>query len=138
MKYDSLRLCCLTPEQRQRTCSYWYTITNGAIAHTAFRTRAGLDKYLKERNLTVDGLIPDEVGTFATMPIRGAYRTEMHWNDGTFPWLNGVHTRALSNGDYTTAVITHDDDGIRTVHTFNPNVHSRPVFDYFESEKLMA
>ena len=37
--YDSLHATTLDPEQHKRTCGYWFIVTNGAMAHTAFATR---------------------------------------------------------------------------------------------------
>ena len=39
-----------------------------------------------------------------------------------------MSTATLSNGDYTVARIT-EEAGVCTVHTLNPNVKTRVVFD---------
>lgn len=38
-------------------------------------------------------------------------------------------------GQYTLAIITIDPDGLRTVHTLNPNCRDRPVFDWAASRE---
>lgn len=45
-------------------------------------------------------------------------------------------TRTLSNGDYVLAKVT-TENGVRTIHTLNPNVHERYVFDYAESDAML-
>jgi hypothetical protein len=50
--------------------------------------------------------------------------------------LDGERSRDLSNGDWTLAIITKDEQGIKTVHTLNPNCRDRPVFDYRESRAM--
>ncbi len=133
--YSRLYLCALNQEAHDRTCDYWYTVSSHAMAHTAFTRRAALLRWLNERGLSVAGDIP-EPGQFASFEIKGAYRTARHLDRAAFDALKGEQTRALSNGEYTLAVITLDPDGLRTVHTLNPNVRDRPVFDYRESREL--
>jgi hypothetical protein len=137
--YDRLQATSLTPEWHEKTCGYWYTVTNGATAHTAYATRAGLDRWLAERGLKLENDLP-EAGTFGTTAITGAYAAESHGEFLTEDYRDGMGpgdfyslrpvaaTAALSNGDYTLALIT-EDDGMRTVHTLNPNVKTRVVFD---------
>src|SRR5438445_296985 len=75
--YSELYACALTQEQHERTCGYWFTVTNGAMAHTAFATRAGLDRWLAERGLALEGELP-AAGTWGTSRIVGEYRTALH------------------------------------------------------------
>jgi hypothetical protein len=44
-------LCVLGPDQHQRTCGYWYTITRHAISQTAFRTEDELRAWLTQNAL---------------------------------------------------------------------------------------
>lgn len=134
---DQLRINCLTPDWHERTCGYWYTVTQGPYAHTAFATKAGLERWMKERGLEPAEALPETRGEYATTPIVGAYREVMHASYGEFYSLQGEHTRTLSNGRYTLAIVTKDEDGIRTVHTLNPNCRERPEYDYFESKAMM-
>jgi hypothetical protein len=134
--YARLYVCRLNEEFHRRTCGYWYTVTDYGTPHTAFVTRAGLDRWMSERGLSLAGSL-NEVPSHCA--IVGAYRTESHLHDAAdFAGLEGEHTRTLSNGDWVEAIITHDPDGLRTVHTLNPNVRDRKTFDYRESCALMS
>lgn len=135
-EYTGMWLCSLTAEQRELTCNYWYTVTTfGATPHTAFRTKAALLEWLHDRGLTVDGTIPDH-GNWGCWRIVGTYRQAMHVDRSTFEPLKGERTRDMSNADYTLAIIARDADGLRTVHTLNPNVRDRPTFDHALSRKF--
>jgi hypothetical protein len=140
MKYASMQVTALTPEFHERTCGYWYTVTTyGATSHTAFATKAALLRWLEERGLQLDGVLPETVGEFATMPVIGEYYEKSHGEhasteDEPYRMIAGdefyalrpvVVTVDLSNGRYTLALITEDDAGVRTVHTINPNVKTR-------------
>ncbi len=134
--HKSLDVCHLDVDSHRRTCGYWFTVTSGCTAHTAFATRRGLNLWLAERGLTLASPI-DMQPSHAF--IIGEYRTRSYLHDAAdFYGLKGLETRTLSNGDYVRAIITTDDDGIRTVHTLNPNIRDRQVFDYRESNKLMS
>lgn len=145
--YDQLYATSLTPEFHERTCGYWFTVTNGATAHTAFATRAGLDRWMSERGLSLESDLP-EAGTSGTTRILGTYRAESHgeflsddpresMGEGDWSSLRPIMaTATLSNGDYTLALIT-EEDGVRTVHTLNPNVKTRFIFDRRKTDALM-
>jgi hypothetical protein len=144
--HKQLTLVTLDAESRKRTCGYWYLVRETSFAHTAFRTRAGLLLWLAERGIRMSESPPDE-GVWSYQLLIGEYRAEMHHSfvrdDGgraaieAFEALAPVLvTRTLSNGDYVVAKITRDADGIRTVHTLNPNV-PRQTFDYVESNDIM-
>lgn len=147
VSYGDLQATSLTSEFHQRTCGYWFTVTARAMAHTAFGTRASLDRWLSERGLSLENDLP-EAGTFGTSRVIGEYIAESHgeflsddprdgMGEGDFYSLPAIaETMALSNGAYTLARIT-EDDGIRTIHTLNPNVRTRVVYDYREAAKLM-
>ncbi len=131
-KYDGLMICALTPEQHARTCDYWYTVTtHGFTTHTAFTTRGALLGWLHERGLTIDDSAIPEQGKHAVVPVKGAYRTAMHLGsyDGFFA-LRGRRTKVMSNASVTLAIITDDEDGLKTVHYLNPNMQDRPVFPW--------
>lgn len=134
--YTGMWLCALTPEGRERTCSYWYTVTTfGMTPHTAFRTKAALLRWLELTGLSVEGEIPEH-GVHGCFRINGEYREEMHMHDAaSFYSLQGVITRAMSNGDYVDGIVTTDGDGLRTIHTLNPNVKNRRVYDHRESRE---
>lgn len=139
--YARMQVTALTPEWHEKTCNYWYTVTNGAMAHTAFTTKAGLMRWLAERGLRLDGELPQTRGEYATMRVIGEYYATSHGNrhpDETeftiLPMVEDaawreikpvVITAAMSNGRYTLALVTEDKNGVRTVHTLNPNVKDR-------------
>ena len=133
--YRGLHLATFTPEQHERTCGYWYAISSHSTPHTAFRTRLALMRWLEDRGLAVLGHVPD-AGTWGSNRVEGEYREQMHMSYDAFYALEGQQTRAMSNAQYTLAIITMDDDGLRTVHTLNPNCQDRPVFDYRASQAL--
>lgn len=134
--YTGFYVSHLTPEQHKQTCNYWYTVTCQATAHTAFTTREGLDRWLAERGLAIVGNFPP--ADWWCSPVLGTYRERSYLHDADeFYKLQGDRTRTLSNGDYVEAIITTDADGIKTVHTLNPNVKDRKVFDYAESSAMM-
>jgi hypothetical protein len=120
----------LTPERRGQTCGYWFCVsTDYGTAHAAFDTAAGLLKWLNERGLKLSQPLN---GPGESSRIIGSYRTEMHYpcEPAEVESMEGLHTMTLSNGDYVVAVITDDQDGIKTVHTLNPNVHDRRTFSH--------
>ena len=138
MKYDNLYLAVITKERHERTCNYWYLIDNSATAHTAFTTEHGVMTWLNERNLKLTKPLT-EPGVFSTQKIEGKYQTKSHMDKKYFD--NNLQpvlcSKTLSNGDYVVAKITEDIEGIRTVHTLNPNVRDRYVFNYQEAAKEM-
>jgi len=149
------KLCCavLSAEQHERHGPYWFIVTNGAMSHTAFATRAGLDRWLGERGLALEKELPGP-GTWGISRILGEYRTVMHGGPD-LPWTDPDHypgmsegddweklapvvvTVAMSNGRHTLALIT-EEDGIRHVHTLNPNVKTRVEFDWRRMVNLPA
>lgn len=137
-RYDHLWLTVLTPEMHSRTCGYWYTVTDHATAHTAFRTIDAFRRWMLDRGLTLENeskLVPKEYGNFR---IVGAYSRNCA---SVEPWewdeLDGVVAvvRELSNGQYTTGKITVDENGERVVNYLNPNERWRQVYDYRESQQ---
>ena len=57
--------------------------------------------------------------------------------EGDWPPPNPIlATAAMSNGQYTLALIT-EDNGVRTVHTLNCNVKTRLIFDRIRADALM-
>jgi len=132
--YGDLMAAHLDPEHHQRICGYWYTVTSGAMSHTAFAEREHLDRWLAERGLTLTGDISAEV---SSAWISGAYRRALHiLPPAEFEHIPGLRTRALDNADYTLAIISTDPDGLCTEHVLNCNVPGRQIFDYFESRRL--
>lgn len=138
-RFASLRATSLDPEQHERTCGYWYTVTNGALAHTAFATRTGLHRWLRERNLKLETELPAH-RTWGTTAIVGSYdeRSYLYDADEFYALRPVLATAVLSNGDYTLGLITEDAKGVRTVHSLNPNVKTRFVFDHRRTREEMS
>ncbi|WP_281686660.1 hypothetical protein [Pseudomonas citronellolis] len=133
----NLRLITLSPEQHAQTCDYWYLVhVDHGTSHTGFTTERGLLRYLGERGLELAEPLP-KLGAYSCQALTGEYREKAWMSYDEFYALQGERTRALSNGSYTLAIITKDADGIRTVHTLNPNMRDRVVYDYNESRMLM-
>jgi hypothetical protein len=120
-EYSNLNATSLTREMHERTCGYWYTVTNGAMAHTAFRTRAELDEWLAERGLSLAAPLPHDIGVAGWSAVTGSYRTSMDRDRARFEAIVPMLvTTVLSNGERTLAKVTDDGD-MRTVHFMNVN-----------------
>ena len=134
--HKKLHVVVLTPEQHKRTCNYWFTVLDNSTSHTAFTHLSGLLTWLAERGLKLSQPITAP-GIWSVQDIVGSYSEQTHNNEDTFNALAPIiETREMSNGDYTLGKITESEDGHRTVHTLNPNVKTRPVFDYRESQEI--
>ena len=137
-QHGALSVASLDRDCHERTCSYWYTVTSGATAHTAFATRAGLDRWLSDRGLVLECELPEH-GEIGTSRIVGTYRERSYLDAAEFDNLRPLlATAVLSNGDYTLGLITEDDDGTRIVHHLNPNVRTRLVFDRRRTREVMS
>lgn len=129
-EYTNLNVTSITPEQHEKTCGYNYLVTHNAMSHTAFETRAGLDRWMRERNLKLKNADAiNRHGEYGTSAIIGTYR-EISYLDSVNFYLLNPHdaTPVMSNGDYTLGLITENFQGIRTVHYLNPNVRTRMIF----------
>lgn len=135
---DQLYLHALDERAHQQTCGYWFTVTSRAMAHTAFRDLDHCLEWMRSLGLTIDGGVLPQRGVRGTYRITGAYRDQMHLNYDDFYALDGVQRRTLSNARYTLGIITQDADGLRTLHTLNPNCHDRPEYDYAESRAMVG
>ncbi|MGF6604014.1 hypothetical protein P3T23_008769 [Paraburkholderia sp. GAS448] len=139
-RHGKLIVITLDQDGHDRTCDYWYLVqTNYCSAHTAFNKRENLLKWLEGLGLKLDGELPPH-GTHGVVWVSGEYREAWHLSYALFDQhrARGVIGRALSNGQYTMSIITRDEDGIHTVHTLNPNLTLRPVYDYQESRALVG
>ena len=120
-----LHLACLTPEQKEKTCGYWYTVTSNGMAHTAFRTKAALFSWLHALDLHILDDVPVTLGEHAWMKIHGQYRRE--WGGDTpeaFQALPGVPVCVLSNG------------GVRVIYVPNPNCKWRDTHNHRECDAM--
>lgn len=146
--YDSLSVVPLGPEWNKKTCNYWYLVQNHHGAHVAFNRRESLLNWLRDRGLSIDEskLAPHmQGGKWGTeypdwLPVTGQYRDVAHMSYDEFYGLENVvvETRQLSNGSYTMARITQGPDGVRTVHTLNPNCKFRPEYDYWQCKEVLG
>ena len=127
--FDRLHLCGLSPEQHARTCGYWYTVTEGSTAHTAFATERGLRLWLDQLGLSIAAPLPER-GVWSSQPIIGTYSRASHMNVAEFRALPGAFVFVLDNGDYTEGCVTTATDGRRTLHHLNCNVSEREVYDH--------
>lgn len=130
-----LSCTALNDEQASRTGgNYRYLVQVACTPHTAFTTRPALERWLSERGLRCD--IPTAVepehygqGRCSHAPIVGSYARVIMWDKAEFYDLPAVvRTRTQCNGDWVEAHITEAADGMRVVHTLNPNVRDRRVF----------
>ncbi len=121
---------------------YRYCVTEHAMAHIAFREERWLLAWLDAMGLRLTQALPAP-GTYGTQRIDGTYRTCAHMDERDFYSLLRSQEfvtarRTMSNGQYTLGLITQDAEGVRTVHTLNPNVHTRPVYDPAQSRALVG
>lgn len=136
--YRNLYLCTLARAAHERTCGYWYLVhCDWATSHTAFAQREHFLTWLEHLGLSLEAPIPEH-GQHSGQKIVGSYRTAAHMSYDAFYALQGLQVRTMSNGRYTLGIITTDTDGIRTLHTLNPNCHYRPEYDYTESRALVG
>jgi hypothetical protein len=133
--HSRLSLARFDETMRERHGNYWCAVESECRAHTAFRTPGSAMRWLEERGLTLSEPVPEE-GPYSYQRLIGSYREALHCSYDVFYSLDGTRTRAVSNGSYTMAIITNDEDGLRTVHTLNCNLADRPVYDYAESDKI--
>jgi hypothetical protein len=129
--YDKLSLITLDPDGHSKTCNYWYLIQNNNGPHCAFTKRDALVEWLHLVGVRLTADLPEH-GTHGWQKLDGSYRTESHMSYDEFYALGGLHTKALSNGEWTLCIAKHDADGLTTLHTLNPNCKYRPVYDYAE------
>lgn len=136
---DNLHVCVLNRAHHERTCGYWYTVTSRGMAHTAYARRESLLQWAEDRGLSFAKEVVEADGVVIHfMQVKGSYREAMHMDRAVFDAIVGKEIRVLSNGDYTLGKVSVDADGLRTVHSLNPNVRDRPVFDHTESRRLVG
>ena len=133
--HSSLSFARFDRTMRERHGNYWCVVESECRAHTAFRTPGGAMRWMQERGLALSEPVPEE-GPYSYQRLIGSYREALHCSYDVFYSLVGTRTREMSNGSYTMAIITNDEDGLRTVHTLNCNCADRPVYDYAESDKI--
>jgi hypothetical protein len=125
--HDRLTLTCLTAEQRDKTCGYWYTLQSRMTAYTGFRTREALEFFLELHHLKLKQPLPDALGTHAFIDIEGETREVSHGDMDTLP-SKGQRVLKMSNGSYTVGIVEQDDKGA-IIHYVGPNA-TRITFDH--------
>jgi hypothetical protein len=103
---------------------HWYTITEGAISHTAFNYMDDVDLWLARR-----GLDRGVTRSADTLPIVGSYSTKIHTDTTEFFALEGVVGRIMDNANYTMSIDTIDGQGHVTIHFLSVNVKNRPIYN---------
>jgi hypothetical protein len=112
---------------------YWYTVEHNFMAYTAFETFEGLSNWMAERGLNFSQELPP-AKTYQMQSLIGEFYDHMHRHEETFLPLEGHKTKVMSNGSYTLAVVTVDDNGCRVVNYLNPNCN-RINYDWQEIPK---
>lgn len=135
-KHKNLSLICLDHAGNTSTCNYWYLVQENHSSLVAFETFEGLSRWMAERGINFSQELPP-AKTHQYQPLIGEYYDCSHEWSALFGELDGHKTKVLSNAEYTYAIITADDKGLRTVHYMNPNCKGRMVFDYQQSKKEM-
>lgn len=128
--YKDLWVTRLDADNKARlNCRYTYLVSaNVATRHTAFHSFEALQLWTSERGLTLPAMPNDE--SWFSGPIVGSYATVAHMDEATFYATDGALIRVLCNAQYTLGIVAIEPDGTRTVHSLNPNVKTRPVFEY--------
>lgn len=131
--FDRLSLCSLAPEQRAKTCGYWYTVQSNNTPHTAFRSLPALYLWLGERGLEMTAGLPTR-GEHSYQHLVGHYSTRHILSAGEFALLarEGYPTADLRNGDYRRAIITIHPDGSRVVNVAHYDGAEVLDYQYFE------
>ena len=134
--FDGFAIYALDDDQHEQTCGYWYTVTHRSQAHTAFKTRAGLLRWLADRNLVPDGDVPAEKSR-QMVYVPGGYSECCHMSARTLPpdWA-GPESRQMDNARYTLSRLV-TDGGRVTVHYANCNDHARTEYDRADAESFL-
>ena len=134
-KYDNLSITSLTPEQKLRTCGYWYTVTNGSTAHTAFQTRDAALSWLRSLGLKIADDLAQE-GQFQHQKIDGSYiRALIMTDEDGWNAIPGIPTVALENGQYRPAKLDIVGD-VRVLYTCNANNKWAKKYNYNLCRKM--
>ena len=132
----SFWVTALTPGQHEKTCGYWYTVTNRAMALTAFKTWDGLVQWMAVHGLWIEGDIP-AFQSGKSAKIEGEYREHCHMSHTTLP-TEGRIVAQMDNGQYTEGRAILEADGIVTVHYANCNDKERVILDYWKTRFLTS
>lgn len=127
---DSWNLYIHPKNENPVGCGYYYLVTNGAMSHTAFRTKLALKTWL---NITGLKLAGRKSWLNRSVKLSGTYtRNTVMMNAkefyNTYGHLEPFY--ALDNGDYSIGFIERKETG-NVLHIQNPNT-DRPILDYFK------
>jgi len=126
-EYDELHVAVLTPEQQeQMKTPYKYLIKDGALSHSAFRTKKGFNRWMRERGLSLG--YQYRAGQGESYQINGSYkRTSFKGNQCQLDKLakeEGYPKIAvLSNGEYVRGYVRNGNE----VLYMNPNYPRRKL-----------
>jgi hypothetical protein len=126
--YDKLGLWEQTDKKKLAEGEYRFLITNGSMSHIAFRTQAGLDKWLRDTGVKIGAK-----GWGSNYPIKGSYTIiSMSGNKEKLDAFGREHhllpSSILDNGEYTRAYIQEGKHG-NTIYHLNCN-YPREVLPY--------
>lgn len=127
--YGSLHFYEKKDPKKLKEGAYRYIITNGAIAHTAFHTKEGLDRWLKDTGIKLSKQTdhwghPLLKGTYSKISMSGNQEKLDAWAQ-----KRGLRkTKILDNAKFTTAWIKEGKRG-NTIYYLNPN-YSRDELPY--------
>jgi hypothetical protein len=133
--YANMRVTRLGEESHNRTCGYWYTVTCGAMAFTAFRSRRALDMWMRRCNLQFEGLESNLDNAGDSVKIQNGFTHVCHWRSTTMP--AGEPVPVMSNGEYVQGVRAVED-GYVTIHFPNPNCPDKIVLDYRATDAALG
>lgn len=105
---------------------YKYLVTLGAYSHTAFRTKKGLKRWLKDFGFKIKYHYRNDHAAF--YKVEGKAEHIMCWRDEWDQINEDESSYRLSNGDYTLNKIVRGD--VTKLYYLNPNVKDRPIQDY--------
>ena len=123
--FPQLHLVALDVAQHDRTYGNWYTVTYCGKAHASFRTRAALATWLRRTGLVRPKPLPAQRGTWAAQALAGEYRQATHLSADSYLKHRRRSVEEFQDyegGRITTWFVTHDDDGIHTLHVCSASV----------------
>lgn len=110
---------------------YHFFVRIGGVSHWACSSWRTLKRWLNNRNLK---LKPKNHDMFGYHKVIGNFVEDYCWSVAELERLkkdkNGFFFTIVSNGDKTKAV-SYQENGKTVIVRCNPNVHDRPVYDYF-------
>ncbi len=128
--YSKLILTELDPEQMEAHGGYRYVISNSYSSHSAFRTLAGLARWMNTCGLTFGEAWNLRISG-KSVHLSPGYSTISLMDVEYYETIKALHHRIepwLSNGDYVEGIVL-DAKPMNTIVYLNPNCE-RVVYDY--------